>query len=61
MDDSSLVLRWPTLVGPVDGASLYRWTTGCPPIEASCIDRIHQSRSPEDEGRVIPRKLVVYK
>jgi hypothetical protein len=26
-DGSSLVLRWPTLVGPVDGASLYRWTT----------------------------------
>jgi hypothetical protein len=29
-------------VGPVDGASLYRWTT-------------------EDEGRAIPRKVVVYK
>jgi hypothetical protein len=31
------------------------------PIEASSIDRTHQSRSPEDEGRAIPRNAVVYK
>jgi hypothetical protein len=32
-----------------------------PPIEASSIDRTHQSRAPEDEGRAIPRNVVVYK
>jgi hypothetical protein len=32
---------------------------GGPPIEASSIDRTHQSRSPEDEGRAIPRNVVV--
>jgi hypothetical protein len=37
----------PTLVGPVDGASLYRWT-----------DRVG---APEDEGRAIPRNVVVLK
>jgi hypothetical protein len=31
----------------------------CPPIEASSIDRTHHSRSPEDEGRAIPRNVVV--
>jgi hypothetical protein len=33
----------------------------CPPIEASSIDRTHQKRSPEDEGRAIPGNVVVYK
>jgi hypothetical protein len=32
-----------------------------PSIEASFIDRTHQSRSPEDEGRAIPRNVVVEK
>jgi hypothetical protein len=31
----------------------------CPPIEASSINQTHQSRSPEDEGRAIPRNTVV--
>jgi hypothetical protein len=49
---------------PLSSGDLLWWvrlaTIGAP-IVASSINRTHQSRSPEDEGRAIPQNVVVYK